>query len=79
MPPAPGCVDQQLTALSTELVHDELDIPQAPATTPYSLQILLDMFRVQYLNMIQQMKSPSYKVTVENQIKQEKVGKYLYK
>lgn len=73
MPPAPGCVDQQLTALSTELVHDELDIPQAPATTPYSLQILLDMFKGQYLNMIQQMKSPAYKLTIENKIKEEKV------
>lgn len=73
LPPAPGCVDQQLTALSTELVHDELDIPQAPANTPYGLQILLDMFRAQYMNMIKNMKSPSYKITVENQIKQEKV------
>lgn len=77
LPPAPGCVDQQLTALSTELVHDELDIPQAPANTPYGLQILLDMFRAQYINMIKQIKSPAYKVNVENQIKQEKVIDFL--
>lgn len=76
MPPAPGCVDQQLTALSTELVHNELDIPQAPASTPYALQILLDMFRVQYMNMINQMKTPVYRVNIENHIKQEKVGIY---
>lgn len=66
-------MDQQLTALSTQLIHDELDIPQAPANTPYGLQILLDMFRAQYINMIKQIKSPSYKVTVESLIKQEKV------
>lgn len=74
LPPAPGCVDQQLTALSTELIHNELDIPQAPSNTPYGLQILLDMFRVQYMNMINQMKSPSYKINVENCIKHEKVS-----
>ncbi|XP_044256233.1 histone-lysine N-methyltransferase, H3 lysine-79 specific [Tribolium madens] len=72
LPPAPGCVDQQLTALSTELVHNELDIPQAPASTPYGLQILLDMFRAQYMQMLNQMKQPTYKTSVENHIKQEK-------
>ncbi|RZC33271.1 histone-lysine N-methyltransferase, H3 lysine-79 specific [Asbolus verrucosus] len=72
LPPAPGCVDQQLTALSTELVHNELDIPQAPASTPYGLQILLDMFRAQYVQMLNQMKQPTYKTSVENHIKQEK-------
>lgn len=74
LPPAPGCVDQQLTALSTELVHNELAIPQAPASTPYALQILLDMFRVQYMNMINDMKTPAYRINVENHIKQEKVS-----
>ncbi|XP_044766335.1 histone-lysine N-methyltransferase, H3 lysine-79 specific isoform X2 [Coccinella septempunctata] len=71
-PPAPGCVDQQLTALSTELVHNELDIPPEPENTPYSLQILLDMFRDQYASMINQMKQPSYKKSIEVNIKQEK-------
>lgn len=74
LPPAPGCVDQQLTALSTELVHNELDIPQAPASTPYALQILLDMFRVQYMNMVNEMKTPTYRANIENHIKQEKVS-----
>lgn len=74
LPPAPGCVDQQLTALSTDMVHNELDIPQAPAKTPYALQILLDMYRVQYMNMIDQIKSPTYKITVESQISEEKVN-----
>ncbi|XP_017782818.1 PREDICTED: histone-lysine N-methyltransferase, H3 lysine-79 specific-like isoform X2 [Nicrophorus vespilloides] len=72
LPPPPGCVDQQLTALSTEMVHDELDIPQAPGDTPYSLQILLDMYRVQYMNMIDQFKSPDYKNNIEQLIAEEK-------
>lgn len=50
-PPAPGCVDQQLSSLSLALqpnamaVHEELSIPAAPAATPYALQILLDLYR----------------------------------
>lgn len=50
-PPAPGCVDQQLSSLSLSLqshstsVHEELSIPPAPSATPYALQILLDMYR----------------------------------
>lgn len=50
-PPAPGCVDQQLSSLSLSLqqntnnVHEELSIPAAPAATPYALQILLDLYR----------------------------------
>lgn len=50
-PPAPGCVDQQLSSLSLSLqshstsVHEELSIPPAPSATPYALQILLDLYR----------------------------------
>lgn len=73
IPPAPGCVDQQLTALSTKMVHHELDIPKAPNDTPYALQILLDMYRVQYMNMVDQMKSPEYKDSVQSYISEEKV------
>ncbi|KAL3290226.1 hypothetical protein HHI36_023583 [Cryptolaemus montrouzieri] len=72
LPPAPGCVDQQLTALSTELVHNELDIPPEPENTPYSLQILLNMVRDQYTSMIHQMKQPCYRKSIEVNIKQEK-------
>ncbi|XP_045482093.1 histone-lysine N-methyltransferase, H3 lysine-79 specific isoform X2 [Harmonia axyridis] len=71
LPPAPGCVDQQLTALSSELVHNELDIPPEPENTPYSLQILLDMFRRQYASMMNQMKQPSYRKSIEVDIKRE--------
>ncbi|KAJ8983529.1 hypothetical protein NQ317_012020 [Molorchus minor] len=73
LPPAPGCVDQQLTALSSEIiVHNELDIPEEPAETPYGLQVLLDMFKGHYIQMLHQMKSPMYKMNVENQIDEEK-------
>ncbi|XP_049817740.1 histone-lysine N-methyltransferase, H3 lysine-79 specific isoform X3 [Aethina tumida] len=73
LPPAPGCVDQQLTTLSSEvIVHNELEIPEAPSETPYGLQVLLDMFRVQYMQMINQMRNPNYKNTVESHIEEER-------
>ncbi|XP_022901113.2 histone-lysine N-methyltransferase, H3 lysine-79 specific isoform X1 [Onthophagus taurus] len=72
LPPPPGCVDQKLTSLSTDMVHDELDIPPAPENTPYALQILLDMYRAQYMSMIEEMKTPQYKGNVENLITEEK-------
>ncbi|KAF7286980.1 hypothetical protein GWI33_002823 [Rhynchophorus ferrugineus] len=73
LPPAPGCVDQQLTTLSSDvIIHNELDIPLEPAATPYGLQMLLDMFRVQYMQMIAQMKNPNYKNTVKVHIEEEK-------
>ncbi|KAK6624551.1 hypothetical protein RUM44_011410 [Polyplax serrata] len=78
LPPAPGCVDQQLTALrvlpTVELsdVHNELDIPPAPADTPYALQLLLDMFRAQFLQMVELMKTPQHKQDVKIQIETEK-------
>ncbi|PNF35512.1 hypothetical protein B7P43_G04129 [Cryptotermes secundus] len=73
-PPAPGCVDQQLTSLtlSTNSVHTELDIPPAPADTPYALQILLDMYRAQFLQMVEIMKSPHYRDDVNLQIERDK-------
>ncbi|KAG4077343.1 hypothetical protein HA402_009744 [Bradysia odoriphaga] len=37
LPPAPGCVDQQLTSLTGGMHHVELDIPSAPSDTPYAL------------------------------------------
>lgn len=73
LPPPPGCVDQQLTALSTEMTHTELDIPEAPADTPYALQILLDMYRAQFMQMIDTMRNPHYKDHIDLQISKEKV------
>ncbi|XP_019765115.1 histone-lysine N-methyltransferase, H3 lysine-79 specific isoform X2 [Dendroctonus ponderosae] len=73
LPPAPGCIDQQLTTLSSDLiVHNELDIPAEPAETPYGLQVLLDMCRTNFMQMINEMRSPRYKVSIENHIEEEK-------
>lgn len=76
LPPARGCVDQQLTSLAVigpTLVHEELEIPAAPADTPYALQILLDMFRTQYMQAVENMKSSTYRMQVQDQIDREKV------
>jgi hypothetical protein len=78
-PPAPGCVDQQLTSLTlnTNSVHTELDIPPAPAETPYALQILLDMYRAGFLQMVEIMRSPHYRDNVNLQIERDKVSEGL--
>ncbi|XP_037954058.1 histone-lysine N-methyltransferase, H3 lysine-79 specific isoform X2 [Teleopsis dalmanni] len=73
LPPAPGCVDQQLTSLLTgNMSHTELDIPEAPQNTPYGLQILLDLIRSQYMNTIEQMKNPAFVPQIKQQIMFEK-------
>ncbi|CAG9759880.1 unnamed protein product [Ceutorhynchus assimilis] len=73
LPPAPGCVDQQLTTLSSDVItHNELEIPAEPAGTPYGLQVLLDMVRSQYMQMISQMKSSAYKSIIKAHIQEEK-------
>lgn len=72
LPPAPGCVDQQLTSLSGNMTHEELEIPTAPSETPYALQILLDLFRNQFMHQLEQMRSSTYKDSVNKQISDEK-------
>ncbi|KAG8222795.1 hypothetical protein J437_LFUL005001 [Ladona fulva] len=95
IPPAPGCVDQQLTSIGVvgrglgatvdgnlggrmvdlsvaNNVHSELEIPSNPQETPYGLQMLLDMFRSQYLSAVEAMKSPQYAENVKVQIEEEK-------
>jgi len=77
LPPAPGCVDQQLTSLAVQgpaLVHEELEIPAAPADTPYALQILLELFRTQYLQALDTMKSPAYRHDVQGHVDRERVS-----
>lgn len=69
-------MDQQLTSLAVTgptLVHEELEISHASADTPYALQILLDLVRTQYMQAIENMKNPSYRVHVQEQIDKEKV------
>nr|CAD7571106.1 unnamed protein product [Timema californicum] len=80
LPPAPGCVDQQLTSLSigdASSMHTELDIPPAPADTPYALQLLLDVYRAQFIQMVDLIKSPKYKHDVDLQIDKEKLANAL--
>ncbi|XP_054277384.1 histone-lysine N-methyltransferase, H3 lysine-79 specific isoform X4 [Macrosteles quadrilineatus] len=76
LPPAPGCVDQQLTSLTTittgQLVHEELEIPPAPAETPYALQVLLDLYRSQFMEMIDMLKKPSFADHIQSMIQKEK-------
>lgn len=72
LPPAPGTVDQQLTSLAGTMQHQELEIPVAPSDTPYALQILLDMYRTQFMSFLEQMRSPSYKENMNQQINVEK-------
>ncbi|XP_055853121.1 histone-lysine N-methyltransferase, H3 lysine-79 specific isoform X2 [Episyrphus balteatus] len=79
LPPAPGCVDQQLTSLTGDMSHTELDIPQAPSDTPYALQILLDVFRTQYMTLIDNMKSKSFVANLKRQIQQEQERKQRIK
>lgn len=75
--PPPGCVDQRLSALALTLQardqqHAELDIPTAPQNTPYSLQLLLDLYRDQFLKFIEQMRRPDYATEINDQISKEK-------
>lgn len=72
LPPAPGCIDQQLTSLTGDMKHTELDIPTAPGDTPYALQILLDMYRTQFMQALEHMKSKSCKENVNEEIAFEK-------
>lgn len=76
LPPPPGCVDQQFTSLTavaaaTVPVHTEL--PPAKGDTPYALQVLLDLYREQFLTMVEYMKSDKFRQNIENQIAAEKV------
>ncbi|XP_058061678.1 histone-lysine N-methyltransferase, H3 lysine-79 specific [Anopheles bellator] len=72
LPPAPGCVDQLLTSLAGDMQHSELDIPDAPSETPYALQILLDLYKSQFMRAIDAMRKPSYRDNVQQQIERER-------
>ena len=79
LPPAPGCVDQKLTQLTTAasngiIKHEELPQPIS-RDTPYALQKLLDMFRNQYLDALETLKFSPYKTNLESQITVEKKRK----
>lgn len=77
LPPAPGCVDEQLSSLVASTatpseVHAELDI--RTTDTPYALQLLMDMYRTQFMQMLESMRSPQFKTDVNEDIKKEKVS-----
>ncbi|XP_050510825.1 histone-lysine N-methyltransferase, H3 lysine-79 specific-like [Diabrotica virgifera virgifera] len=72
--PAPGCFNHKLTSRNTGLiVHEEISIPDQQ--TPYELQVLLVNFKVQYMDMINQMKSKTYKNFILSQIEGERKKK----
>lgn len=71
LPAAPGTIDQQLTSLTGDMTHEELEIPVAPSDTPYALQILLDLFRTQFMQQLEHMRGPTYKDYVNQQITDE--------
>lgn len=72
LPPAPGCIDQQLTSISGNMLHQELDIPVAPLETPYALQILMDVYKQQFMQFLENIRAPGYKENVNQQISKEK-------
>lgn len=59
--------------------HTELEIPASPQDTPYALQILLDVFRSQYMAMVEQMKSKSFIPSIKRQIQLEQERKQRIK
>jgi len=76
LPPAPGCVDQQLTSLVLAeaavpaVVHSEVEPKNSKE--PYGLQVLLDSVRTSYMQFIHHMQTPDFKVSVQMSIKAEK-------
>ncbi|XP_059477589.1 histone-lysine N-methyltransferase, H3 lysine-79 specific isoform X2 [Neocloeon triangulifer] len=76
LPPAPGCVDQQLPSLilvencAPSIVHNEVE--PRNSLEPYGLQVLLDSIRTSYMQFIHYMKTPDFKVSVQMSIKAEK-------
>lgn len=76
LPPAPGCVDQQLPSLvlaqaaAPQIVHSEVEPKNS--NEPYGLQVLLDSVRTSYMQFIHHMQTPDFKVSVQMSIKAEK-------
>lgn len=72
LPPAAGCIDEQLTSYAGTMTHEELDIPTAPSETPYALKILLDVYKAQFMGFLDSMKSSAFKENLHRQIENEK-------
>lgn len=72
LPPAQGCVDEQLTNYAGTMTHEELDVPDPTTEPPYALKILLDVYKAQFMSFIDQMRSNSFKENLHRQIESEK-------
>uniref|UniRef100_T1JLG7 Histone-lysine N-methyltransferase, H3 lysine-79 specific n=1 Tax=Strigamia maritima TaxID=126957 RepID=T1JLG7_STRMM len=68
--PAPGCVDQKLSSIIScmplgGVVNESLEVP-------FSLQMLLDTYKHQFMQFLSHMKSAGYKQDLKNQIEKER-------
>jgi H3 lysine-79-specific histone-lysine N-methyltransferase len=78
LPPAKGTVDQKLTQISSAattgvIKHEE--IPITSRDTPYALQKLLEIYKNQFLDAIETMKSDEYRDEILQQVEAEKERK----
>lgn len=69
--PAAGCIEEHLSNYAGTMIHEELEYTP-PTETPYALKILLDVYRNQFMNFIESMKSPPFKENLHRQIEKEK-------
>ncbi|KAG5680076.1 hypothetical protein PVAND_009603 [Polypedilum vanderplanki] len=74
MPPAAGCVDERLTNYAGTMIHEEVDEPLVhnSSEVPYGLKILLDVYKTQFMNFLESMKSSAFKENLHRQIESEK-------
>jgi H3 lysine-79-specific histone-lysine N-methyltransferase len=80
LPPAPGCIDHRLAPeqASTSTHPIKLEEPTSlppsrpPSEVPIALQNLLDVYRNQFLAVVENMKSQNYRNEVKQQILLEK-------
>lgn len=72
LPPAAGCIDEQLTNYAGTMTHEELDVPDPSTEPPYALKILLDVYKAQIMSFLENMRSNSFKENLHRQIESEK-------
>jgi [histone H3]-lysine79 N-trimethyltransferase len=72
LPPAAGCIDEALTNYAGTMIHEELDVPSTSTEIPYSLKILLDVYKAQFMSFLESMKSSAFKENLHRQIETEK-------
>jgi len=72
LPAAAGCIDEQLTNYAGTMTHEELDVPDPSTEPPYGLKILLDVYKTQFMNFLENMRSASFKENLHRQIENER-------